>query len=46
VERPAYNVEEGTLTTYATVYVHDIHLRYNKTLHKPPIVIEEKEKEK
>jgi hypothetical protein len=43
VERPIYNVEEGTFPTYAIVFVHDIHLRSGKTLHKEsPIVIEEK----
>jgi hypothetical protein len=36
VERPAYNVEEGTFPTYGIVYVQDIHLRSGKTLHKEP----------
>jgi hypothetical protein len=46
VERPIYNVEEGTFPTYSIVSVQDIHLRSGKTLHKEsPILIEEKEKE-
>jgi hypothetical protein len=44
VERPTYNVEEGTLPTYAIVYVQDIHLRSGKTLHKEPPIVVEKEK--